>query len=127
MRHGIGNWTQKYSNSKPHMQSNYMRQIESDNYTGSFMNNYFEGFGIFTVKYKIVKKDQKPLRPNSDLVEDEMDLKPIPEDDEICDVYEGEWRNSKKHGNGTENYSNSDFYVGHFREGDYDGTGKYIW
>ena len=60
-------------------------------------------------------------------MDDTMDLKPIPEDDEIIDVYEGEWRNSKKHGNGTENYSNGDFYVGHFREGDYDGTGKYIW
>jgi 1-phosphatidylinositol-4-phosphate 5-kinase len=32
-----------------------------------------------------------------------------------------------RHGNGTEKYANGNFYIGHFREGEYDGTGKYIW
>lgn len=32
-----------------------------------------------------------------------------------------------KHGNGTEKYCNGDYYIGHFREGEFDGTGKYIW
>ena len=33
-----------------------MRKLAYENYTGSFMNNYFEGYGIFTVKYEILKK-----------------------------------------------------------------------
>jgi hypothetical protein len=58
MRHGIGSWTQqhKVKSVKIHKDTNQMRKLAYENYTGSFMNNYFEGYGIFTVKYDILKK-----------------------------------------------------------------------
>ena len=48
-----------------------MRKIAYENYTGKFMNNYFEGYGIFTVKYEIMKKvlGDSPRVANGDLDE----------------------------------------------------------
>ena len=87
------------------------------------MNNFFEGFGIFTVRYKVL-----PKKVNQDLDDSlAQDPEGQPQVEYMNDIYEGEWRNSTKHGNGTEHYSNGDFFVGHFREGTYDGTGKYVW
>ena len=46
------------------------------------------------------------------------------EDEEIEDEkYEGEWKNGKKHGQGTQTWSNGDKYVGEFKEGERTGQG----
>jgi len=48
------------------------------------------------------------------------------EDEEIEDEkYEGEWKNGKKHGQGTQTWSNGDKYVGEFKEGERTGQGTY--
>jgi hypothetical protein len=46
-----------------------MSKIAHENYTGKFMNNHFEGYGIFTVKYELLKKamDNSPKIANEDL------------------------------------------------------------
>ena len=42
-------------------------------------------------------------------------------------VYEGEWQNDLRHGQGTEKYSNGDSYVGNFQDGKAHGKGIYTW
>lgn len=46
-----------------------MRKLAYENYTGSFMNNHFEGYGIFTIRYEVMKKnlDESPKVANQDL------------------------------------------------------------
>lgn len=114
------------------------KRIVSENYAGRFMNNVFEGYGIFRVKYESHDKESLDVGDkngpnNNDLKLEAQQPAEQPEEPVEAapkyfeDVYEGEWRNSLKHGNGTEKYCNGDYYIGHFREGEFDGTGKYIW
>lgn len=46
---------------------------------------------------------------------------------EIGDKYEGEFKNSLKHGHGKEQFSNGDFYIGNYVNGAPDGYGEYYW
>jgi hypothetical protein len=46
---------------------------------------------------------------------------------ELQDQYEGEWACGLKHGNGTEKFANGDFYIGNYRQGEFEGSGKYVW
>ena len=59
MRHGIGSWTQQHKTKtvKINKDKNEMRKLAYENYTGSFMNNHFEGYGIFTIRYEVMKKN----------------------------------------------------------------------
>lgn len=41
------------------------------------------------------------------------------------DVYEGEFLNGKRHGNGKYKYSNGDIYKGEFKDGSFTGNGEY--
>ena len=100
------------------------------------MNNAFEGYGIFRVRYENHEKDSMEVGDKTQTHQDPTDDSALPTSKDAADpeasklqedVYEGEWRNSLKHGNGTEKYCNGDYYIGHFREGEFDGTGKYIW
>jgi len=53
MRHGIGTWNQNHEHDTTLVTSNQngRKRIAQENYTGRFMNNHFEGYGIFRVKY----------------------------------------------------------------------------
>ena len=63
LRHGVGNWQLNHKKNA--------KKILKENYSGKFMNNHFEGYGIYTITYESGK-----------------------------DTYEGEWSNSTKQGNG---------------------------
>jgi hypothetical protein len=41
--------------------------------------------------------------------------------------YMGEWKDLKKHGQGTETWSNGEMYVGEFKDGYRNGQGTYTW
>ena len=41
--------------------------------------------------------------------------------------YVGEYRNNKRHGQGTYTYANGDEYVGEWKGGEMDGHGTYTW
>mmetsp|Transcript_34458 Transcript_34458/g.52728 ORF Transcript_34458/g.52728 Transcript_34458/m.52728 type:complete len:204 (+) Transcript_34458:2483-3094(+) len=138
MRHGIGVWTQQHVNEPVVLQegTTINKKLVKESFTGKFQNNHFEGYGLYTVTYEV-----QPLSMSMNLTHEAVlgtnrnsDINSLPgspglepKKETTCDVYEGEWRNSLKHGSGTEKYSNGDMYVGHFRQGEPDGTGKYIW
>ena len=42
-------------------------------------------------------------------------------------IYEGQWRNDKKNGQGAEVFPNRAVYLGQFKEGKPNGSGKYLW
>lgn len=42
-------------------------------------------------------------------------------------VYEGEWLNDLRNGQGSEKYTNGDTYVGQFQDGKAHGKGIYTW
>lgn len=42
------------------------------------------------------------------------------------DSYAGEWKNGKKHGQGTLTYKNNDIYSGEWKQGKWDGQGTYF-
>jgi hypothetical protein len=115
MRHGIGNWTYNHKDVNRTPRS---KQVLSELYVGAFQNNQFQGFGIFTVTYKMPVKEKVNSADLLSVTSEQVELK---------DVYEGEWHESRKHGKGTETYSNGDMFVGHFIAGDYNGMGKYKW
>jgi len=41
--------------------------------------------------------------------------------------YEGEWKNNKRHGQGTLYFNDGDIYVGDFRDNKRNGQGVYTW
>ena len=42
-------------------------------------------------------------------------------------VYEGQWVKSQKDGDGSEEFSSGDFYIGKYKEGLFHGSGSYLW
>ena len=59
MRHGIGTWNQiqKHDTNLIFGNDQTKKRIISENYAGRFMNNAFEGYGIFRVRYENHEKE----------------------------------------------------------------------
>ena len=138
MRHGVGTWSHQVKENNLLVDpKDKTRRITYQSYTGRFQNNFFEGYGIFTQRYRqIIEKSESILKspqkshsnsPSRSRERSPHRVKIHETEQQDEDVYEGQWRNSLKHGNGTEKYSNGDYYVGNFREGDLSGSGTYVW